>query len=1231
MPPRQQPAAARPPVRTSPSAPVAPGKPRAAVAVRSPRSQPAPTALRLFWRRIERLVVANWTGILGVVMVVAGVSFVAINMALTMGPQARFWLTVGAAAVLVVPSLLWGRRTSWQNLTAWMRSGGAALFLFACSAAGGVPDLGLTWQRDPGGALALLLLGGMANLLVAVLARSQTIAALHGVLTLVPLMIAAPSGLTLGLATLVAVLSLVLPLKHAWHGQRLVACLAYGCFQLTWLGHGGEDLALASPGGPSLRWLAAGAAITVFGCGVLLAHRGLDLAIPTQMQAPGQAPGQAPSGAIGENLNAAGATPGGATAAIPLQLLGLLSNWTSLGLALLLYPQSPGLRFGGLVLGWAGATLLARRTPRSSQPWLRRADRLVAQALAIAALLSLLGPIANGPLLIFALLLEAVLFVRLGQDASDAWIGLVGWGLVNLAGFGLLLAVVNQGAVPGQGALAAATTPLALAQQNRVLLLAASALTIALQGFLHRKRPGTPDASDRPWPGSASPDSARPAPGLGEPTVSDMALEASPQPLQSQLQAQRQAQWQAQSVPALPIPSLLGWLAAALAFGAAWTCAPAGWQELVALGSLGPLLLLGRARPLPGLVSGASTAIVVSHGASWISWAGLARQGTLAAQASQVLPHLIPLLMLGMVMATSTSGSRRRGAILLIGFTAALGAFQLAAPLPPLALAAAWLGLGLVALGIAPRLPRQEACHVLVLGLLDLVGASAIAIAQHPEGNPGAVTAVLLGASALTVAYQQQMDRLALNGPQLPLLGWLAAGLAFTAAWWGAPQGWQEPVALLGLGSLLLFSRRQPLPGVVNASATAIAIGHGVSWLTLLAGHPWPAATLWCRLLALVTLGLVMACCTNGQLALLAIDLIGMSSGLGTYLLVAPLSPLAPAGAWLGLSLLALGAADRLGKEKASHALAIGLIALLMAGCLGLSQGGPGPELVTVGRLAIRARLLVDLAGLAVVLTWWRWPASPQLAGNGLWIAIRPRLVEAFLLGVLITLGLEVPGPWQPLAWSLLALALLSPAMERLLAPRIKLYSVGLQWVAIAAGVATATPFAGPPQGGVGPLGLGQAGMAPAGAIGLAAIAIQVLYVLASHRWLVLAGPEARAPSQGLARFALVLGRHRNQLLYYPLVLGIALDLASRYDHALLTLLWAAEAFVLFGLSALLRENQFRYLALAGLGGCLLRLVAVDMRQADMGLRGLVFIGVGLLMLAMNALYNRFRSRFEAD
>ena len=179
-----------------------------------------------------------------------------------------------------------------------------------------------------------------------------------------------------------------------------------------------------------------------------------------------------------------------------------------------------------------------------------------------------------------------------------------------------------------------------------------------------------------------------------------------------------------------------------------------------------------------------------------------------------------------------------------------------------------------------------------------------------------------------------------------PLLGWLAAALTFGAAWCCGPAGWQELVALASLGPLLLLGRRRHLPGLVSGSATAIVLSHGVSWVTLAAGHPWSAVTLWPHLLALLALGLVLAFGGSSKLVLVAIDLIGISTGLGAFLLLAPLSPLAPAVAWLGLSLLALGAAHRLGEEKATHALILGLVALLIAGIWGLAEGGPGSELV---------------------------------------------------------------------------------------------------------------------------------------------------------------------------------------------------------------------------------------------------------------------------------------------
>jgi hypothetical protein len=93
-----------------------------------------------------------------------------------------------------------------------------------------------------------------------------------------------------------------------------------------------------------------------------------------------------------------------------------------------------------------------------------------------------------------------------------------------------------------------------------------------------------------------------------------------------------------------PMQSLLGWLTAALAFSAASWGAPAGWQEPVALLGLGFLLVVSKRQPLPGLAHGSATAIVLSHGVSWLGWPSLPELTSLAAQASQFLPHLLPLL-----------------------------------------------------------------------------------------------------------------------------------------------------------------------------------------------------------------------------------------------------------------------------------------------------------------------------------------------------------------------------------------------------------------------------------------------------------------------------------------------------------------------------------------------------------------------------------------------------------
>jgi hypothetical protein len=296
----------RPAAPPAPAAlsPLAPSAPPVQPPGRSPRSgPPAPTAPtgHESWRRLERTLIENWTGILGVVVLVAGVSFLAVSLALILGPLARFLLTLRLAVGLMLPSALWGQRQRWRRLCLWMRSGGAALILFACVAAGGLPELGLRWLNDPSQSLALLVLGMAINLVVAAVARQQTTASLHVVVNLLPLLLVPSNGTSLAIASLVGLLGQLLPRRRAWNRHRLIVVAAYALFQSLWLMAAPTSL-LASPMVRDGGALAAG---LVFGSGLLLQHWGTPLR----------------------------------RALTPLRLATLLLQWGGIALALMLYPR----------------------------------------------------------------------------------------------------------------------------------------------------------------------------------------------------------------------------------------------------------------------------------------------------------------------------------------------------------------------------------------------------------------------------------------------------------------------------------------------------------------------------------------------------------------------------------------------------------------------------------------------------------------------------------------------------------------------------------------------------------------------------------------------------------------------------------------------------------------------------------------------------------------------------
>jgi hypothetical protein len=277
------------------------------------------------------------------------------------------------------------------------------------------------------------------------------------------------------------------------------------------------------------------------------------------------------------------------------------------------------------------------------------------------------------------------------------------------------------------------------------------------------------------------------------------------------------------------------------------------------------------------------------------------------------------------------------------------------------------------------------------------------------------------------------------------------------------------------------------------------------------------------------------------------------------------------------------------------------------------------PALLSLGPFSLSGRLLVELAAIAVFLHGYGFRAGAELQRLSLWRQIQPCFLELSLLMLSLTILQEFPILWRPVVWSLLGLALIAPPLRRLGGPRLQPYGLISYWVALAA-VPAMLSVLSPPW---------YQGFDRPQQVALLAIALQVAFILTTYRWL---DRETLRQPGGWTVLSWIGQRVANRphlWLCYPLFAVVAYLLARRFDSSLLTLLWAAEAFGIYVLSVVLREQQFRNLALLGLGGCLLRLLTIDMAQADLGLRGVVFIGVGLLMLAMNAIYNRYRGRFE--
>jgi hypothetical protein len=99
--------------------------------------------------------------------------------------------------------------------------------------------------------------------------------------------------------------------------------------------------------------------------------------------------------------------------------------------------------------------------------------------------------------------------------------------------------------------------------------------------------------------------------------------------------------------------------------------------------------------------------------------------------------------------------------------------------------------------------------------------------------------------------------------------------------------------------------------------------------------------------------------------------------------------------------------------------------------------------------------------------------------------------------------------------------------------------------------------------------------------------------------------------------------------LIYPLFFAVAMFLYWSMSKEILSLAFLFECFILFLLSIVLKEPQFRKVSMSCVMVVCARLIFYDLRGQDFLVKAIAFIVAGVLLIIMNGIYNRYKHRYE--
>jgi len=189
-------------------------------------------AYRSLFSRADRAIARYWTGILGVIALVVGFSFLAILTALRVDRFPRFLMLIGVAALFFIAARLVRRRGRFVLFSAWFQSAAGALVLFACLGSAVIPWL--RWVNSEPQGYLLLAIGILVNLTFALTGSVPWFASFHILISLAALAVAPASTATLIAAVFITGVCSVPALRRSWSFHLLIAETAYFAFVAVW-------------------------------------------------------------------------------------------------------------------------------------------------------------------------------------------------------------------------------------------------------------------------------------------------------------------------------------------------------------------------------------------------------------------------------------------------------------------------------------------------------------------------------------------------------------------------------------------------------------------------------------------------------------------------------------------------------------------------------------------------------------------------------------------------------------------------------------------------------------------------------------------------------------------------------------------------------------------------------------------------------------------------------------